>query len=79
LARSEDVKYSCDVCGKTAVAQKVPHPDGKGWNFVRPDGWGNLYLVGQAEEQRVTTKRDFCSEECLDRAYAEFVEKAYGE
>lgn len=72
------MKYQCDVCGLTAIAQKVAHPDGKGYNYVRPDGWGNVYLIAQAGDQRLNSKKDFCSEECMDVALHEFAERAYG-
>lgn len=79
MARSEAVNYSCDVCGKREQAQRVPHPDNRGWNYVRPDGWGNVFAKVQSGEEQVTLKKDFCSEDCLIEAISDLREEAYGE
>lgn len=68
----------CDVCGKTATAQRVAHPEGKGSNFVRPDEWGNLFVTVQVEDAKVSSKKDFCSLDCLQKAMRRFEDEAYG-
>jgi hypothetical protein len=73
MTRTEDVLYGCEVCGKTAKAQKA----GESW--VRPHAWGQLFLSGQDGTMRISSKLDFCSEECAIKAFEDWREEAYGE
>lgn len=79
MARNEEVRYSCDVCGNTSIAQRVIHPDGRGVNYVRPDGWGNVFMRIQLGADQITQKKDICSEECMDQAIEELRDRAYPE
>lgn len=78
MARSEKVTYRCDVCGSQADAMRVPHTeDARGYNYVRPNGWGNLYMIVQKDGQKRSVKRDFCSEDCGGTAFNDFMDEAY--